>query len=70
MLVMRRFCFRILRLRNLLAITFLLILLYIIKTNTEVRTIADVAKPVQQTLQKFLQRENDKGYFVPTSLKV
>lgn len=70
MLMMRRFCFRILRLRNLLAITFLLILLYIIKTNTEVRTIADVAKPVQQTLQKILQRENDKGYFVPTSLKV
>ncbi|CAH2092376.1 unnamed protein product [Euphydryas editha] len=66
---MRRYFFRILRLRNLLAITFLLILLYIIKNTTEVRTIADVAKPVQQSLRRFLQKESDKEYFVPTSLK-
>nr|XP_026491590.1 N-acetylgalactosaminyltransferase 6 [Vanessa tameamea] len=69
MIVMRRYFFRILRLRNLLAITSLVILLYLVKNITEIKSIADVAKPVQESLQNILQKENDEEYFVPTSLK-
>ncbi|XP_050362585.1 N-acetylgalactosaminyltransferase 6-like [Nymphalis io] len=69
MIVMRRYFLRILRLRNLLAITSLVILLYLVKNITEIKTIADVAKPVQESLKSILQTENDGEYFVPTSIK-
>ncbi|XP_046978846.1 N-acetylgalactosaminyltransferase 6 [Vanessa cardui] len=67
MIVMRRYFFRILRLRNLLAITSLVIFLYLVKNITEIKSIADVAKPVQESLQNILRK--DEEYFVPTSLK-
>lgn len=64
---MRRNCLRLLRLRNLLAVTVLIILLYLVKTVSEVKTLGDVAKPVRDSLQRILKREE---YFVPSSLKV
>ncbi|CAH0721407.1 unnamed protein product, partial [Brenthis ino] len=66
MLVMRRNCLRLLRLRNLLAVTVLIILLYLVKTVSEVKTLEDVAKPVRDSLQRILKSEE---YFVPSSLK-
>lgn len=59
---------RLLRLRNLLIVTILIILIYLVKSVSEIKTFNDVARPVRESLQNILF--DDKKYFVPTSIKV
>ncbi|XP_068627786.1 N-acetylgalactosaminyltransferase 6-like [Battus philenor] len=65
MLVMRRYFLRLLRLRNLLTITILVILLYIVKTFNDVSS-GSKWLPLKEALKN---EEHEKNYFVPKSLK-
>lgn len=64
--IMRRFIIRLLRLRNIVLFTLVVILLYVIRTVTDVKTLNDVASPVRSQLKKMLYSD----HFVPSSLKV
>lgn len=65
---MRRNCLRLLRIRNLLIVTILIILIYLVKNVSEIKSFNDVAKPMRDSLKNILYDE--KKYFIPTSLKV
>ncbi|CAH2062765.1 unnamed protein product, partial [Iphiclides podalirius] len=66
MIVMRRHFLRLLRLRNLLTITVLVIILYIVKTFSDINRVND-ALTEKGALTK--NKEPEREYFVPRSLK-